>query len=1380
MKNFFKATLSVVLVFLFKSVLATGTEDGPQFYFQQLDNRNGLSNSAVNTIFQDKDQLLWIGTWDGLNMYDGSDFRVFNYNSENQNPSIGNNVIQDIKEDKSSNIWIITIGGITRFEKNTGKFYRYFYNRTTKRSIAEKEYELTVAGDGTVFCYSKTYGLSRFDLKANEFKNIPFFAGNKRIVKIGSEGAELLWMLQSDGVLVAAKITHSGIKMFKSVNVQKGINDFFLVNKKILVIDRDKNLMEVTAQFQIKKIRRITGIIKSVNYYQSNYLVAWEGQGVSAFTENFLPSALMQKEIKQLANIRVTALTIAKDQVLWIGTDGNGLIKIYPKINHFGLVNKNNFNDLNKPVRAFAEADGNLWVGTKGKGIVILRDLKNPQESNREMTSLNMGNGLVNNSVYALKSGIEPYIYIGTDGDGVGIYDLKRKLCIKWADVSGASKLPAFGSVYAILQDRDSSLWLGTSGSGLIHLKLGKAASGQLFVKSFKQYLSGVENGPANDIIYALSNGDNDKLWVACRYGGLSVLNKKTGAFKTFKAFAYPNSLSNNDLLSLYVDGNKRLWIGTSYGLNMLSYRESLKEKPIFKKYTMADGLPNNTIHAIEGADSGRIWISTNKGLASLNPDNGAVASFRESDGLQSNEFSDGAVWKSSSGMLYFGGIYGFNYFLPERVMGNKLQPNLLVAGTQMGGKNLEENRLQVLKPSQGEIPSYTLARKSNFFQLNLKPMSFLNEAKNEFAYKLEGLDRTWHYSGAIGNIIYNSIPPGNYTLQVRWSNGEGIWTNGVDVFKLHVEQYFWLTYPALLLYLVILVGSGYTFYIYRKNKLQMKYQLQVEHLLRQKDEEEHQQRLNFFTNIAHEIQTPLTMIMGSVEHFLQNKKTDILKNKENNYFISIVHQHTARLTYLVQQLLEFRKAETGYLTRNDDYVDISKMLDSLSRLFIPASVKNNQIYIRDIEDGIAGFIDKDKFEKVLFNLLSNAFKHSGKNQTITFKAWYNKTENNLHVDVANSGCLLSKGELEHIFNKFYVSNEQPRQNFSTGIGLAFTKELITLMGASIEVQLKDGWISFNINVHIEAVAVNGKEEEVITSAPSLLYESLVKVHEQPENVSIDEVNKNSLIENVQLKHKSSILLVEDERELRFLIKNVLQEQYIIYEAGNGTEAISFLQKTLPDLIVSDVMMPGMNGLELCKTVKQTPAFSQIPFIILSARGTEENKAEGYEFGADAYIPKPFQINYLHVRIRKLLDYQARMKNLIKDQHITNQFMDADIADTDKKFLELLLSAIEQNLNEPELNAATLEQALSISKMQLYRKLKTLAGMTPAEFIKRIRLKHAADMLINSNYTVSEIFYRTGFNNQSYFFREFKKRYQCAPNEYRSQQNVKLESSGQL
>lgn len=1369
MNNFLKLYLFVLFAGLISPVYTKGTTDPVHFYFQQLDNRNGLSNSAVNTVFQDSEDLVWVGTWDGLNMYDGTDFSVFNYNNENQHSSIGNNVIQDIKEDKKGNIWLSTIGGITRLEKSTGRFFNYFYNTSTKSSIIEKEYELTITADGQVFCYSRTNGLSLFNPSSNKFNTVNLPGGNKKIIKIASAANGMIWVLEENGRLLTCKAGSTGLKISQAV--QGPFNNFFLVNQQVFVVKNNHELAKVTQNGQLQAIAGKFSSIKTIGFYRSNYIIAWESQGISTYDQNFVPGAFMQEEVKQLTGIRVTSLTPAKDQVLWVGTDGSGLIKIYPRINSFALVNKTADYDLNKPVRAFAGVNKDLWVGTKGHGILILENALPPLQKIHSSTLLNTSNGLENNSVYALKKGIEPYVYIGTDGKGIDIYDLKAKRMLKWANIKGTSALPGFGSVYAILQDKDSTLWLGTSGNGLIHLKLSKTKTGELAVSFFKQYLSSAKSGPANDIIYALADGEDGRLWIACRYGGLTVLDKKTDLFKTFKAFSYTSSLSNNDVLSLYRDQKKKLWIGTSYGLNVLEYQESFKDQPVFKRYTMDDGLPNNTIHAIEEANAGGIWLSTNKGLARLNPVTNAVASFRESDGLQSNEFSDGAAWKSPAGYIYFGGIYGFNYFLPEQVTENKIQPNLLVSKLQLAGKTVEENSIQVLKSVQGKVPEYVLERENNFFQLSLKSMSFLNPSKNEFAYKLQGMDKEWNYSGATGNISYTNLAPGKYTLLVRWSNGEGVWTKGVNVMKIQVKQYFWITYPALFLYFVLLILSAYAFHRYRKNKLEMKYRLEMESLLRKKDEDEHQQRLNFFTNIAHEIQTPLTLIMGSVEHYLLKKKAELSKNKESNYFLSIVHQHTARLTYLVQQLLEFRKAEAGYLKRSEDYVDLSKMLDSLSGLFNPESEKNNRSYLRQIQEGIAGFIDKDKLEKILFNLLSNAFKHSGKDETVRFTAKYQENTRQLEITVSNSGCQLKPADLPHIFSKFYTHNEQSGEKFSTGIGLAFTKELVSLIGAEISVELSEGWISFLVTLKLETKAKDGKQEEVITSAPSYLYESLIKHHEQPELLSAEEENKNSLIKELQQKEMYSILVVEDEPELRFMIHNILAEQYIVYEASSGTEAIAFLRKTTPSLIISDVMMPDMNGLELCKIVKQTPATAQIPFIILSARGTEENKAEGYENGADAYIPKPFHINYLQVRIRKLLDYQERMQNLIKDQHISNQFMDTDIPDTDKHFLESLLKAIEENLNEPELNAAVLEESLSISKMQLYRKLKSLTGMTPAEFIKRIRLKHAADMLRNSQYTVSEIFYRTGFNNKSYFFREFKKLYQCAPNDYRQRQH---------
>lgn len=1346
-------------------------KQGISFHYRQLDNRNGLSNSSINAILQDRDELLWIGTWDGLNRYDGANFSVYNHNIEKIEHSIGSNVIQAIAEDLHGNIWINTIGGISRYQKTTGKFFRYFYKNTTAQKVTENEYKLAVNANGEVYCYAADGMLSRYDAKTDKFVNFQKFIGKNGIIKMLFNNNQL-WYLTKGENLVVASLTATDLKTLRNINHINGINNFFMVNQHIVFSLNNDSHFKVDKELNVQPISIGKRKIKIIVYYQSNYVVAWENQGVSVYDHKFNEANFLNVPLKRLANLKVTALNISRDKILWIGTDGNGLIQVYPKDNYFGVLTKIGGINIDKPIRAFSEENGDLWVGTKGNGVLVFNNFWKPNGEFTTPQKIDLHSGLDNNSVFAIKRGLDQLTYIGTDGKGVSVYDQKSKKTISWKFIKGTENLPDFRSVYAIIQDKDSTVWLGTSGYGLIQLKLGRNVDQSLTVKNFKQYSSSAnaKNGPANDIIYALAKGKDNRLWIACRYGGLSVFDPKSKSFKTFKAFGYQGSLSHSDVLSLFYDRTNSLWIGTSYGLNKLSYNESLKDKPTFDKITMdKGGLPNNTIHAIQEDSDGNIWLSTNKGLAKLNPITGSIANYQESDGLQSNEFSDGAVFKAANNHLLFGGIYGFNYFLPATITENNKQPNLLISNLQLGGQDLQNNQFLIIKAKQHEQANFELERKNNFFQFSLNALNYFNASKNEFAYQLKGLDQSWRYTGTDGKIAYYNIPPGKYELLVRWSNGEGVWTKNIVALTINVKQYFWLTYPAYFVYFLLLVVSGYAFHVYRKNKLEMSFKLERETLFRQKDEEAHRQRINFFTNIAHEIQTPLTLILGSVEHFMQQHHL-LQQPFDKNYFLSLMHQHTARLTYLVQQLLEFRKAEAGYLKRNDDYLDITKMLYGLTQLFVPAAERNEQQFTRNIQSDIAGFIDKDKYEKILFNLLSNAFKHTGANATILFSVNYDINSQILETVVANSDCGLKEAELDGLFTEFHIEGKNKFERFSTGIGLAFTKGLIEVLEGSIDVELKEGWIFFKVRFELKT-NIEHKKDEVVTSTPSYLFESILKPYQNFVVENTEESNKNTLIDDLQDKAEYSILIVEDDAALRFLLKNILNDQYHVYEAENGLVAIDFLKNNTPDLIISDIMMPDMDGLAFCKYVKTAPATSQIPFIMLSARDGEEHKTEGYETGADAYIPKPFHISYLQVRVRKLLDYRNRMNNLIKDGNINNQFIDADLEQGDKEFLNMLVKAVEENLAEPDLDAAKLERAMSISKMQLYRKLKAIAGMTPSEFIKRIRLKHAAVLLQNSKLTVSEIFYLTGFNNKSYFFREFKKIYLLAPNDYRAMQH---------
>ncbi|MEO5892164.1 MAG: response regulator, partial [Ferruginibacter sp.] len=1019
--------------------------------------------------------------------------------------------------------------------------------------------------------------------------------------------------------------------------------------------------------------------------------------------------------------------------------------------------------------------DGNLWIGTKGSGIINIKNFWSDTAAAYNKQYFLAPAELDNNSVYALKKGNDGLIYIGTDAKGIGVYDLANKKFNKWQDVIGNGSYPEFGSVYAIKQDTDNSLWLGTSGYGLIHLKINREKTGKLSLAFLERFTFNNSNtGPANDIIYALADGDNNHLWIGCRYGGLSLLDKTKLVFKTFKALTYEGSLSNNDVLSLFKDSRNRIWIGTSYGLNWINNTDAMQEAPVFQKLTTANGLPNNTIHAIEEDSMGHIWVSTNKGLANVNQSDLKVSYYQQLDGLQSNEFCDGAVWKDEPGNLFFGGTYGFNHFVPQHIRKSAWQPNLLLSGISIGGKTVDDNGFSVLDPVDNSPLNLSIGRKDNFFELDIKAVSFLNAEKCEYAYFLEGYDKAWHYTGTNGKIVYSNILPGNYSLKIKWSNGEGIWTAETNLMNLEVKQYFWLTYYAFFAYAVIMSVLIYILYGYRKNKQEIKHQLAVEHVLREKEEEIHQNRLGFFTNIAHELQTPLTLIMGSTERFL-DKTVSAKEQKDKPYFLSLIHQQASRLTYLVHQLLEFRKVEAGFFKNQFSYLNISELLQNLAEPFVPLSEQNIMEYELNISPDMIGWADKDKLEKIIFNLLSNAFKHSGKNEQVVFSAHENKDNKELEITIVNSGTRLPEGKLDRLFDQFYVVNPNTTdsQKFGTGIGLAFTRQLVTLLNGRITASSEHDRISFKVYLPLMAGYPPGKQAgktPTISDKPSYLYQTITSYSEPAHRVSVIENNKQAIIDNLEENKRKNVLVVEDDPDIRFLLKDILKDEYIVHEACDGIKALELIEKVIPDIVICDVMMPHMNGLELCNKMKNAPATCQVPFVILSARGSEDHHMEGYEVGADAYIAKPFHTAHLKLRVRKLLEYRQKLLDLFKNEGAAELLGESDLAAGDKEFLTRLVQVIDEHLNEPELSALFLEKTFSMSKMQLYRKLKTMTGMTPGEFIKNIRLKQAAQLLATTSLNVTEIFYRTGFNNQSYFFREFRKRYNCAPNEYRERQ----------
>ncbi|RWY53908.1 hybrid sensor histidine kinase/response regulator transcription factor [Mucilaginibacter gilvus] len=1347
-----------------------------QFTIQQIDNSSGLSNSCINAIYQDSDNIIWFGTWDGLNYYDGNNIHVFNYEKAGNKNAFASNVIYQIEGDKSRNIWIGTVQGLSKFNKNTGDFTNYFYNA---KKIKSSGFTVAIDSHDEVYAANKNSSqLYHYNKQKDSFDNIAIKGlPDFMLVKILFDEQDNLWLLKDNGILEAFKRTKQGFEAVKQFRSVQDIDNVFFSNHHVFYTTKTGQLNLINKQYQKQQLASLPHEVRSMSFFKNHYVFAWASKGIGEYDEQFKPTPVIAVQIPVLQNVRITSLMNDATSLLWFGTDGNGVMKVAKKENYFGIVQKQpNGQSFHIPVRAFSDINGELWIGTKGNGIITIKDWGSKNVSFSSINSFHTNVDLLDNCVYAIEKGQDGLAYIGSDAEGITVYDLKRKSFIRWSEIINSKDYPSFGSVHCVLPDKDGSVWLGLNETGLVHLKLEQNAAGQVRINYLQTYrFTGDNRGPANDVIYTLAQGSNNHIWIGCRYGGLNVFDKATRTFKTFKAFSYNGSLSNNDVLSLFVDKAQRLWVGTSFGLNWINEKEAAEsDRPVFKKLNTENGLPNNTIHAINDDNQNNIWISTNKGLAKINPQTLKIVHYKESDGLQSDEFSDNAVWKDKAGMLYFGGIYGFNYFMPQHINVSNEQPHLLISDMQFAGKNAPERGLKVLTKNGSVINQhYVLKPQDNYFELNLQPITYTNSQKCQYAYFLAGSDKGWHFIGKHEKIIYNNLPPGDYTLRIKWSNGEGVWTPGVTAFTVTVKQYWWLTPIAFAGYITVIFCAVSLFVRYRKNKFVMAQELKMEHLLREKDEHLHQEQLNFFTNIAHELQTPLTLILGSLERYLFKSKNTGQQEKGGN-FLSIVKQEASRLHFLVHQLLEFRKAESGQLQNHYSYLNVSELMVNRSGLF-NALVEQKQLdFSCNVDGDMSMWMDKDKLEKIIFNLLSNAFKHCEAKEYIIFDAYPKKGTGMMEIVVANSGCKLTDKETGKLFDRFFVLDGSQQNKISSGIGLAFTRQLVNLLGGEISVSCENNWIAFKVLLPLNFVPADAHQTVEISDkndSASYIFGSLPDTQNPVGHFNLADNNKRSLVKSFEQEEKKAILIVDDEELIRFLLKDILGEGYIMYEASTGKQAIEVINRAMPDLIISDVMMPDMNGLQLCELVKNTAETCHIPFVLLSARTTIQHMTEGYSCGADAYIPKPFQTEHLLVRVQKLLEYRDKLHKVFSAGSNGLQLDTRDLDASDKSFIEKVTRVIEDNIDE-ELDGAFLENALNLSKIQLYRKIKTLSDMTPTELIRHIRLQKASVLLTASDLTVSEIFYRTGFNNKTYFFREFKKIYNCSPNEYRAKHRL--------
>ncbi|RAV27743.1 hybrid sensor histidine kinase/response regulator transcription factor [Sinomicrobium soli] len=1347
-------------------------KDSPDIHYRvmAMDNSMGLSNSSVNCIFRDSDGLLWLGTWDGLNIFNGRELRIFVPSLQNRD-AISNQVILKIGEDEKGNLWILTMYGINHYIKKEDRFQHFFFQQEDTLPHSRPEYNFAINSEKQIVCAAKGWGLGYFS--GTRFVRIRDERGSFQhellqhysVKKMEFVQEGMLALLLDNGSLYLLSVHKNAsgeMEISQSLSVGEHIKEFERSGNDMLLLEEDG----MVRHFRIsgRKPEKVLNGISGFKGRISEGVVMQGDEGYLLFTDD--RRMVIPAWLKLLDKYNVNTIYRDKDNILWIGTDGDGVLKVREEYEVFHKVDTQGISQLKRSiVRAFErDMQNNLCIGTKGEGLIVVPESdfrKLPGGSYRTFNNKNSG---ANNFIYALKAIDEGLILIGSDGEGIQVYDIRRGKVIPWKEISGDRQGYYFGSVYAIYQDDEGYIWLGTNGYGLVKLSLSRQGNG-VVADVLRVFNTQNNSRLKSNIIYALTERNEDQLWVGTRLGGLHLFDKNR---ETFKVYTHDpgndNTISSNDILYLYNDRRGKLWIGTSLGLNGLGFQEGA---PVFEKYTIRDGLANNTVHGIVPDTDDNLWITTNFGLSHFIKEEEKFVNYYQGDGLQNNEFADGAVFYDRySGQIFAGGIRGFNYFDPSEILPlSATIPDLYIEKIAGPNTSIPYYRSLLVKPGTQNVADLDLKYNQNFLNIYLSALSYIRNDKIQYAYRLNEFDMDWNHIENTGKISFTNIPAGTYGLWLKWTNEDGIWSEPVEAIRLKIHPPLWKTDVAYVFYVLLISAFLWFLYSYNQKKQRLKQNI----LFQKREEEIHQNRLTFFTNIAHELQTPLTLMMGPA-----HKLTGIIKGAKAHSYLDMIRNNASRMLFLIQQLLEFRKAEYGHLEVMVRRFDTAGLLSQLVGLFDEWAKQKDIRYQVNILEPLKGWYDKDKMEKIIFNLLSNAFKYTPEGGDVQFAVrMIDEGEKRIRIKVSNSGKGIPGDKLDSLFDRFASTDIVKKQDIypgaeneivRTGIGLAYIKKLTDALKGTIRVKsVRDKKTTFTIELPCAGSSFTPLQRQVSSEA--------VYISSHLKNLFDTNIDFPDATRPVTLKpgeeNRKTVMLVEDQYNVHHFIRSLLREKYDVISAYSGEDALLKLKEAShPDLIVSDISMAEMSGITLCRMVKSEVETCQIPFVLLTARDSYATMAEGLESGADAYIPKPFHPDYLMEQIEKLL---SRNK-LIRDHFLNNPSVITSIKvpddETEKSRAERIVELIRENMAREDL-AEILEQELGMSSSTYYRTVRELFDQTPGTLIRTVRLKYAATLLRESSLNISEICYRTGFNNRSYFFREFKKMYNTSPKNYK-------------
>lgn len=1380
---------------------------------------DGLSQNDVNTIFQDKKGFMWFGTHDGLNKYNGYEFEYYKP-IPNDSESINSNLIFNVIGDEKDNLWIATTGnGLNYFDKLSNKFIHFVHNEKDENSLSDNHINAIFLDSKNRLWVSTLKGIDMLDLNDNSelyrFNHIQ--VSEDYPFKNGSHINATTFFEDSTGDLLVGEINGIGriVKNKKGEFVYENANAFFEIRYvSVRCIEEDifgQLIFGTTGGVLVSRklgkrrynINIQAGVFNKIAVFENQ---VWLGgsDGVYNFETDKNTKELVLKNRftyepnnpkYSLSKSSVKSIFIDRTGIVWLGSNGGGVSKIDPNKKQFKFYSKTiEPNSLNsKNIKSiFEDSNGTLWFGTEEGGLnAISKDENDGTYSSFKKILLDK-NRLSPIEIVEIKRGNKKELFIGV-ANYAGLYtvDITSKNLIENLTYKLNSEIGK--SIFAICQDDSSNIWIGTYNDGIYRwLESGENE----YKKDILFNIPTDSTSISNNIIRDILQDRNGNIWFATG-NGLCKLSKEESIKKNPKFKIYKNvigngkSLSHNYILNIFESSNGELWFGT-FGGGLNKYVPSKEGEPeCFEAYSKDDGLPNDVIKGILEDDDGNLWLSTNGGLSKFNLKSKQIKNYDINDGLQSNEFGESACFKRKNGELIFGGVNGFNVFLPKDIEDNLNIPETVITKLLIFNKEVKvgedyEGRTVLEKPID-ITKSIDFKYTENSFSFEFAALHYSAPTKNQYAYKLDGFNDDWIYTSSNKRFAtYTNLEPGKYSFMVKSSNNDGSWNEKPVELEINIIPPFWRTNFANFIYVLLSFGGLLLFRKYTIIRSTKKHELELEHLEKENYEEVQRLKLEFFTNISHEFRTPLTLIKGPLDYLKKLDDNTISTDVREQH--ELMSKNTNYLLRLVNQLLDFRKMDRGIMELTIGKSNIVKFINVVGEPFQFLSHKKNiDFQINATKESIKSWFDPDAVEKIVNNLLSNAFKFTPIGGSINIEICEGKDfihpkgketnidcKNYIVIQVKDSGPGIPKHRINIIFERFYVDRDFRKMNTDgSGIGLNFTKKLVELHNGIIDV-VSDEEVGTNFIVWLplEKRSYENKDGISFSSAE----ESKTFMTDTNAQTHITAVLDDIVDENI-IKKRSKlpvVLVVDDNADIRTFVKKGLKDKFDIYEAENGLRGFELANKLMPNVIVTDVIMPVMDGIEFCNKIKTTQETSHIPVIMLTAKTSQEGEIEGLKTGADAYIRKPFDMEVVELSIQNILKYREELRKKF-NREITLQPNEVTVTSTDEKFLQNSIEIVEKYMMDSDFSVEILVKEMALSRSTFYLKIKELTGLSTGEFIRNIRLKRAMQLLEKSNLSVKEIMFMTGFNTASYFSKCFKKQFGVIPSKYVRQIKNKIE-----